>query len=388
MKLPDGWKEVKLGNILLRVDYGSAAKSNFSGKCPVLRMGNLKDGKLDWSDLVYTSSVDEIKKYQLEAGDILFNRTNSRDLVGKTAIYTNEHPAIFAGYLIRLRVKKECDAFFLNYYMNSEKFISFCKAVRTDAIGQSNINAQSLQCFKFLLPPLSEQKRIADTLSVWDSMIGKTEKLIENDIKKYKCLIYKLIQQPSDRNVWQKTKLEQILKEGSKTPVTDTSQYRKITVKLHKKGIEFADLTREMADTRPFYIRRSGELIIGKQNYFNGSVALVGDEFDGCICSNAIMSFGISDKVNSRFLYEAVSHDKYLKRREALANGTGQKELTEKDFLNFEVALPSFTEQTTIADTLDVAQHAIDLLRQLAEQYKFQKQGLMQKLLTGQWRIR
>lgn len=65
-------------------------------------MGNLQNGEIDWSDLAYTSDDNEIEKYKLNLGDVLFNRTNSPELVGKTGIYRGNHPAIFAGYLIKL----------------------------------------------------------------------------------------------------------------------------------------------------------------------------------------------------------------------------------------------------------------------------------------------
>ncbi len=99
-ELPGSWKWIKLGEACLNVEYGSATKSKQSGKVPVLRMGNIQNGRFDWSDLVYTSESDEIQKYLLKKDDVLFNWTNSAELVGKTAIYKGERPAIFAGYLI------------------------------------------------------------------------------------------------------------------------------------------------------------------------------------------------------------------------------------------------------------------------------------------------
>ena len=97
------------------VEYGTAMKSAPSGDVPVLRMGNIQDGKLDWSDLVYTSSPKEIDRYLLKDGDVLFNRTNSPELVGKTAIYTDSRPAIFAGYIIRVNhIESIVDGQYLN----------------------------------------------------------------------------------------------------------------------------------------------------------------------------------------------------------------------------------------------------------------------------------
>lgn len=139
--------------------YGTSEKSAPSGKVAVLRMGNLQGGKIDYSNLVYTSNDYDIERCHLEYNDLLFNRTNSKELVGKTAIYKAEIPAIYAGYLIRV-TPIMIDSDYLNYVMQSHFFKKYCLAVKTDAIGQSNINAEKLKRFVFPLPPLAEQKRI------------------------------------------------------------------------------------------------------------------------------------------------------------------------------------------------------------------------------------
>jgi type I restriction enzyme S subunit len=140
--------------------YGSAAKSAPSGNVPVLRMGNIQDGNLDWSDLVYTSDPREIEKYRLTAGDVLFNRTNSPALVGKTAVYRGERPAIYAGYLIRVRCGERLDPEYLAYCLNSSPGRDYCRRVKTDGVSQSNINAKKLAAFEFKLPSMDEQREI------------------------------------------------------------------------------------------------------------------------------------------------------------------------------------------------------------------------------------
>ena len=161
--IPETWKWVSVGSVCVNIQYGSSQKSSVTGKVPVLRMGNIQNGRLVWDKLVYTSDDEEISKYPLQYNDLLFNRTNSKELVGKTAIYKGEFPAIYAGYLVRVTPLQICSDY-LNYVMQSQFYWSYCQTVRSDAIGQSNINAEKLKRFVFPLPPLAEQKRIVAKL--------------------------------------------------------------------------------------------------------------------------------------------------------------------------------------------------------------------------------
>ena len=162
-EIPKGWKWCFVGDVCTNIQYGTSSKSSSTGKVPVLRMGNIQNGIIDYGKLVFSSDDDEIEKYRLEYNDLLFNRTNSKELVGKTAIYKAEMPAIYAGYLVRVTpLKMSSD--YLNYVMQSQYYWSYCQSVRSDAIGQSNINAEKLKRFVFPLPPLSEQKRIVARL--------------------------------------------------------------------------------------------------------------------------------------------------------------------------------------------------------------------------------
>ena len=151
--------------------YGTSEKSSRLGKIPVLRMGNInREGGLDWKDLVYSNNEEDIEKFNLLHNDLLFNRTNSSEWVGKTAIYKGERPAIYAGYIIRLRTIF-VNADYINFVMNSQYHRNWCNDVKTDAVNQSNINAQKLSVFRVPLPPIEEQKRIVKEIKRWLSLI-------------------------------------------------------------------------------------------------------------------------------------------------------------------------------------------------------------------------
>jgi type I restriction enzyme, S subunit len=158
--LSASWCPVTLGTVVAAFNYGSSKKSAPAGVIPVLRMGNIQRGRLDWSDLVYSSDPVEIDKYSLASGDVLFNRTNSSELVGKTALYAGERPAIFAGYLIRIRCSPRLTPAFLTYLLNSPLGRDHCWRVKADGVSQSNINAKKLAAFAFDLPTVPEQHEI------------------------------------------------------------------------------------------------------------------------------------------------------------------------------------------------------------------------------------
>jgi type I restriction enzyme S subunit len=160
------WKWKTLGELCDDVEYGSSAKSKAEGGVPVLRMGNIQNGKLDWENLVYTDDKAEIQKYLLKHNDVLFNRTNSPELVGKTAIYKGEMPAIFAGYLIRIHRKEDLlDADYLTYFMNSQIAFDYGKTVVISSVNQANINGTKLKSYPIPAPSLSDQKVIVAKLN-------------------------------------------------------------------------------------------------------------------------------------------------------------------------------------------------------------------------------
>lgn len=158
----DGAPIVSVGEIAVDLMYGSSSKSAPTGKVPVLRMGNIQDGTIDWSNLVYTSDEQEIERYSLQPGDVLFNRTNSPQLVGKTAIFRGEQQAIFAGYLIRIRCSNRMLPEYLTHCLNSPAGRSYCRAVKSDGVSQSNINSRKLAAFRLPSPSIADQREIVD----------------------------------------------------------------------------------------------------------------------------------------------------------------------------------------------------------------------------------
>uniref|UniRef100_UPI0035AEA00D restriction endonuclease subunit S n=1 Tax=Cloacibacterium sp. TaxID=1913682 RepID=UPI0035AEA00D len=180
-----------LGNVCYSTEYGSSSKSEKKGLVPVIRMGNIQNGKILLDDLVYSNNVEENKKYLLKYNDVLFNRTNSPELVGKAGIYQSNEPAIFAGYLIRINYKEDIVLpVYLNYVLNSETIRNYGFSVMSKSVNQANINGTILKTYKIPLPPLSEQQKLVSEIEKIEEKIKTLETEI-SEIPKHKEVILK-----------------------------------------------------------------------------------------------------------------------------------------------------------------------------------------------------
>lgn len=160
---PKGWPVAPLGELLRAVDYGSSTKASDTGAgLPLIRMANVTyAGDLDLSSLKYVElEPDEAARYSLEQGDILFNRTNSKELVGKTGLWDGRIDAVAASYFIRLRVDRQRVApYYLWAFMNTRYMKRVLFDTARGAIGQANINSKELKAFSVPVPPLEVQQR-------------------------------------------------------------------------------------------------------------------------------------------------------------------------------------------------------------------------------------
>ena len=312
-------------------------------------------------------------------GDVLFQRSSETiEDIGRSNVYLDANKmATFGGFVIRGKKKGAYNPLFINYLLQNN---SSRKSIIVKGAGAQhyNISQEELEKIKVYFTTMAEQEKIGYFLSLLDKKIELQQRKIEA-LKIYKKgLIYKLLNS-IESNSWKNVRLKYILAEGSKVRVDDTSAYQKINIKLNLNGLSKNTSTREMSDTRPFYIRQLNEIIIGKQNYFNGSIAIVTQEFAGCICSNAIMSFSVI-KDNPKYIYYYISQSDYIKKREFLANGTGQKELSEQEFLNFEIKLPNIERQNEIVNIIDSIDSKTNIELLKYKNLQQQKNGLLQQM--------
>ena len=171
-----GWKSGRLGDYVVDDCYGSSEKTHddFTGT-PVLRMGNIQNGQLDLRNLKYLHIADKDReKLVLKRGDIVVNRTNSAELVGKCAVFDEKREFAYASYLIRLRLDaNRADPRLVASFINSPAGRSYMFNERKQMTGQANVNATKLKALPIALPQLPEQRRIVAELDALQAEVDK-----------------------------------------------------------------------------------------------------------------------------------------------------------------------------------------------------------------------
>ena len=188
-----GWNIAKIGQIVTEVRYGTSRPATENGKYPYLRMNNLTyNGYLDLSDLKRIDIPDnEIEKCIVRNGDILFNRTNSIELVGKTCVFNEPTDMIIAGYIIRIRLKPIMLPIVFSCFMNTEALKTKLRNMAKGAVNQANINAQELQNIEIYVPPIDLQTQFVDFVT----QVEKQKATVQKSIDKLETLKKSLMQE-------------------------------------------------------------------------------------------------------------------------------------------------------------------------------------------------
>jgi len=181
-----GWEVKKFGDECSEMKYGTSRPSCENGKYPYLRMCNISnDGHLDLNNLK-TIDVpnDEVEKCIVRYGDILFNRTNSIELIGKTCMFDSETPMIIAGYIIRVRLSEKLESRFISCLFNMPSIKKKLRAMAKGAVNQANINSRELASVIIPIPPLSLQQSFAQKVE----SIERQKELINQSIREVQTL--------------------------------------------------------------------------------------------------------------------------------------------------------------------------------------------------------
>ncbi|ORO76542.1 restriction endonuclease subunit S [Streptococcus oralis] len=184
----------RLGELVEEVRYGTSLPATLNGKYGYLRMNNItEDGKLNIQNLKYIDIPEkDLEKYVVRKGDVLFNRTNSIELVGKTCIYELNFDMVIAGYIIRIRTNNNIlNSRYLSEFLNFPSTKKFLRNIAKGAVNQANINAKELQDISVPLPPLSLQNEFADFVA----QVDKSQLAIQKSLEELETLKKSLMQE-------------------------------------------------------------------------------------------------------------------------------------------------------------------------------------------------
>jgi type I restriction enzyme S subunit len=402
--IPEDWGVLPLGRLIHSVEYGSAAKSSATGRVPVLRMGNLQGGKIDWNDLVYTDNEIEIRKYSLVVGDVLFNRTNTIDLVGKTAIYKGERAAVFAGYLIRINSDKALlDSAYLNYVLNTEFSRKHSAKILSIAVGQANINGQKLKSYPVPLPPTkAEQEAIAEALSDADALIESLEQLLAKKRQIKQGAMQELLtgkkRLPGFSGEWEVGSIASVsafVTKGS-TPTTYGFNWVGdgiLFLRSECVSAEGLDLAQSMFISEIAHAAlhrgevRAGDILMTITGNV-GRVVLLAADFGAANINQHIARIRIVDRnVSFVFVFYWLSQAVVRTNYTLITTGQAYPQISLKQVRETLVPLPSLPEQTAIATILSDMDAEITALEAKLAKARQLKQGMMQELLTGRIRL-
>jgi len=393
---PEDWDFTNFGSVLEETQYGISTPEDSDGNHEMFKMNNYENGYMSPEGLATVSiDEDEFEKYRLNKGDLLFNRTNSHELVGKTGLFNLEGDYIFASYLIRLVLNdKKMLPKYANYYLNFNTAQQKLKVLATKGVSQSNINATNLRKhFHIAFPSTTQQKRIVDIFSSWDLAIEKIKDLISRKKVYKKGLMQQLLSGKKrfpefEDEPWVEVKLGEVFNERKEK---DCTHLDLVAITTDNGVIDRDKLDRKdtSSSNKDNYKRIApGDIGYNTMRMWQGVSGY--SELEGIVSPAYTIVTPIEDKVDGRFMSYLFKHPPIIDLFRRYSQGLVSDTLNLKydNFAQIKVTIPeSMDEQKKIRNTLLAADQEIDLLKEKLKAIKKQKKGLMQKLLTGKVRV-
>lgn len=383
--VPDGWNFTYIGKAFaiknnFRKPISEEERNKNPGPYPYYGptkiQGHIGTFEQDGSYVLIGEDGDHFLKYETQPMTQLVD--------GKCTV--NNHAHIIEG------TNKATREWFYYYFMHRDIF-SF---LSRQGAGRYKLNKASLEKIPVLIPPVKEQKKIAQTLSTWDKAITTTEQLLANSQQQKKALMQQLLtgkKRLLDKNgvrfsgVWKTTEIGEFLQE-SRIPSKTNDPSKRLTVRLNLKGIESREFRgTEAVESTAHFVRSAGQFIYGKQNIHKGAFGIIPEDLDAYETSQDLPAFDFTGACDSIWFYHYMTQEHFFASLEDKMSGTGSKRLNPKTFFKIKIASPSIEEQQKIAAVLSTADQEITALQQKLDALKQEKKALMQQLLTGKRRV-
>jgi type I restriction enzyme S subunit len=375
----EGWKKVEFAQIAhLRKEKFDPSGRSDSFPCIELEHIQKETGRVLGH---INSDKQESTKNRFYPGDVLFGKL--RPNLRKYA--TVDHEGVCSSEIWVFKPTGEVIQEYLFNIIQTESFIQAACVTAGSKMPRADWNYVSE--IPFLVPPKDEQKKIADRLKVWYQAIEKTERLIEAKRSRHVALANKLLSKKSSA-----VPLKKILKLTLRDVAKPDKPYWALGIRSHGKGTfrRFVEKPEAVAmDT--LYRVRHDDLIVNITFAWEGAIAFVDKADEDCLVSHRFPTFEIDiNKALPAYLRHVIVQKRFVQNLGLVSpGGAGRNRVLNKtDFLNLKISLPEIKEQEKIGDVLNTSLREISLLEAKLELLKKQKRGLMQKLLTGEWRVK
>lgn len=323
---------------------------------------------------------------KLEAGDVLVTGGGS---VGKPYIVPNNEPLYTKDAdLLWIKNQGKFHPYFLYEFFFTPTFRSYLSSIsHVGTIAHYTIT--QLSETPICLPSVGEQQKIGDYFYNIDHLITLHQRKCEETKKLKKYMLQKMFPQngkrvPEIRFVgftedWEQRKVKEFAIE-SEVKGHSGKDAKKLTVKLHNKGVYVADEKIQGSDNTQYYIRRAGQFIYGKQNFFNGAIGIVPKKLDKYESTKDVPAFDVSSDVNVDWLYYYIARPEIYKPQEALCTGTGSKRFHVNNFHNLSLAIPKMDEQIKIKEYFVHLDNLITLHQRKYEELQKIKKFMLQNM--------
>ncbi|OOE92446.1 MULTISPECIES: restriction endonuclease subunit S [unclassified Salinivibrio] len=389
--VPDGWKARQIGDVATFSSGGTPSKQTmgyWGGSEPWISGKDLKSHYLRKSIDTLTTEGFAVAKKAPQGSSLILVR--GMTLLKDFPVGYASRELAFNQDIKALVPKDHVDGLFLSFLLVAQKH-QIRQLVSTAGHGTGRLDTSLVKAYPINLPPLPEQKKIAQILSTWDQAITATERLLENSQQRKKGLMQQLLtgkkRLPGFEGEWSYQEIGKFLIE-SRIQSDSNDPSKRLTVRLNLKGIEQREVRgTEAKGSTAHYVRFAGQFIYGKQNIHKAAFGLIPEKFDKFETSQDLPAFDFNEGVDSHWFLYFCSQEWFYTDLEKKMTGTGSKRLNPKAFLKVKLPTPSFDEQRAIAEVLDLASRDIDAIKTKLELLQNEKKALMQQLLTGKRRV-
>lgn len=390
--IPQEWEVKFLGNLLSRCANGLTYDVSITSGIPVTRIETISTGEINYAKVGYIPNESGYETFKMQKGDILYSHINSLSQIGKVAYYKGDKEIYHGMNLLLLRANEGLDKQYLYYTLLTDHMRHMAQVIAKPAVNQASISTSDLKRVKIAVPPLAEQRKIAEVLGVWDEAIEKQARLIEKLALRKRALMQRLLSAklrlPGFSEPWKIHKLQELFTERNETnrtdlPLLSITGDRGVILQTESEKRDTSN------DDKSKYKRiAKGDIGYNTMRMWQGRSALSG--LEGIVSPAYTIVVPNTTDVDGYYMSVLFKQPRLVYDFWTHSQGLVGDTLNCKyrDFGQVHICCPPLAEQKAITEVLTAADREIELAKEKLERLRRQKRGLMQQLLTGKKRVK